>query len=69
VSYAIQKGKALNELSLSEYKQFSSLFGEDAKSLTIESAIAARDNIGGTAPKQVNKALARAKKIVSGGSS
>ena len=68
VSYAAQKGKALNELSLAEYKQFSPLFGEDVRSITTETSIAARDNIGGTAPKQVNKALARARKIVSGDS-
>ena len=67
VNYAAQKGKALNELSLAEYKQFSPLFGEDARSITTETSIAARDNTGGTAPKQVNKALARARKIVSGG--
>jgi argininosuccinate lyase len=67
VSYTAQKGKALNELSLAEYKQFSPLFGEDARSITTETSIAARDNTGGTAPKQVNKALARARKIVSGG--
>jgi len=69
VSYAAQKGKALNELSLVEYKQFSPLFGEDVRSITTETSIAARDNTGGTAPKQVNKALARARKIVSGDSS
>jgi len=68
VSYAAQKGKALHELSLAEYKQFSPLFGEDVRSITTETSIAARDNIGGTAPKQVNKALARARKIVSGDS-
>ncbi len=68
VSYAAQKGKALNELSPAEYKQFSPLFGEDVRSITTETSIAARDNTGGTAPKQVNKALARARKIVSGDS-
>ncbi len=68
VSYAAQKGKALHELSLAEYKQFSPLFGEDVRSITTETSIAARDNTGGTAPKQVNKALARARKIVSGDS-
>jgi len=69
VSYAAQKGKALNELSPAEYKQFSPLFSEDVRSITTETSIAARDNTGGTAPKQVNKALARARKIVSGDSS
>ena len=68
VSYAVKKGKALHELSLAEYKQFSPLFGEDVSSITTETSIAARDNTGGTAPKQVNKALARARKIASGDS-
>ena len=64
VSYAMKKGKSFSELSLAEYKEFSPLFGEDAHSITVESSIAARDNIGGTSPKQVDKALANAKKII-----
>jgi len=64
VSYAMEKGKSFSELSLAEYKEFSPLFGEDVYSITIESSIAARDNIGGTAPKQVERALANAKKIL-----
>jgi len=64
VSYAIKKGKSFSELSLAEYREFSPLFEEDVHSITIESSIAARDNIGGTAPKQVDRALANAKKIV-----
>ena len=64
VSYAMEKGKSLSELSLTEYKEFSPLFGEEVYSITIESSIAARDNTGGTAPKQVERALANAKKIV-----
>jgi argininosuccinate lyase len=64
VSYAMEKGKSFTELSLSEYKGFSPLFGEDVYSITIEASIAARDVIGGTAPKQVARALAAAKKIL-----
>jgi argininosuccinate lyase len=64
VSYAMEKGKPFSELSLSEYKGFSPLFGEDVYSITIESSIAARDVIGGTAPKQVARALTAAKKIL-----
>jgi len=64
VSYAVEKGKSLGELSLAEYKGFSPLFGEDVRSITVESSLAARDVIGGTAPKQVDEALATAKKIV-----
>ena len=64
VSYAMEKGKSFSELSLTEYKAFSPLFGEDIYSITIESSLAARDIIGGTAPKQVEQALATARKIV-----
>jgi argininosuccinate lyase len=66
VSYAIEKGKPLSELKPAEYKQFSPLFSDDVYSITVESSIAARDNIGGTAPKQVARALANARKIIKG---
>jgi argininosuccinate lyase len=64
VSYAAEKGKSFGELSLSEYQNFSPLFGKDVYSITVESAIAARDVIGGTAPKRVAQALENAKKII-----
>jgi len=64
VSYAMEKGKAFGQLSLAEYKKFSPLFERDVHSITIESSIAARDVVGGTAPRQVTQALARAKKII-----
>jgi argininosuccinate lyase len=64
VSYAAGKGKSFDELSLAEYKDFSPLFGKDVYSITVESSIAARDITGGTAPKQVERALAAAKKIM-----
>ena len=64
VGYAMEKGKLFSELSLNEYKGFSPLFGEDVYSITVESSIAARDVIGGTAPKQVDRALDNAKKII-----
>ncbi len=66
VSYAIEKGKTFSELKLTEYKKFSPLFGDDVYSITVESSLTARDNIGGTAPKQVEQALAIAKKITGG---
>jgi argininosuccinate lyase len=66
VSYALGKGESLGALKISEYKKFSSLFGSDVYSVTVESSLAARDNIGGTAPRQVRKALAVAKKIIGG---
>jgi argininosuccinate lyase len=67
VSDAIKKDKTFGELKLEEYKKFSPLFGEDVYSITVESSLAARDVTGGTAPKQVKKALAEAKKIIKGG--
>ena len=60
----MDKDKSLNELSLTDYKGFSPLFGEDVYSITVESSIATRDAIGGTAPRQVERALATAKKII-----
>jgi argininosuccinate lyase len=62
VSYAIEEDKPLSKLTLAEYKKFCSLFEDDVFSITIESSLAARNVIGGTAPKQVAKALAAAKK-------
>ena len=63
VSYATKKSKSFGELSLAEYKDFSPLFDDDVYSITVETSLAARDVIGGTAPKQVEKALAAAKKV------
>jgi argininosuccinate lyase len=67
VSYASRKGKSFARLTLSEYKKFSPLFGADVRSITIESSLTARDVIGGTAPRQVKKALTRARKILARG--
>jgi len=67
VSYAMGKNKSFSELSLSEYSEFSPLFGEDVYSITVESSIASKDVIGGTAPKQVAQALATARKIIEEG--
>jgi len=64
VSYAMEKGKSFSDLSLEEYKGFSPLFGEDVYSITVESSIAARDVIGGTAPRQVEQALDNARKTI-----
>ncbi len=63
-SYAIKKKKSFSEISLAEYKNFSALFDEDVYSITVESSIAARDVIGGTAPRQVAQALVRAQKMI-----
>ena len=67
VKYAIAKGKGFQELSLGDYKKFSSLFNNDVYSVTIETSVEARNIIGGTAPKQVLAALNAARKLVSKG--
>ncbi|MFC1970903.1 argininosuccinate lyase [Chloroflexota bacterium] len=64
VNYAVDKGKSFAQLSLGEFKEFSPIFAEDVFKITIESSIASRDITGGTAPKQVEQALAAARKIV-----
>jgi argininosuccinate lyase len=63
VRYASRKGKSLAELKLAEYKKFSPLFAKDVYSITIESSLAARNIVGGTAPEQVEKEIAAAKKM------
>ena len=67
VSYAVEKGRSFDQLKINEYKEFSPLFGEDVYAITVESSLAARDVTGGTAPKQVGRALAAARKIVAQG--
>jgi argininosuccinate lyase len=64
VSYAIEQNKPFSELKLTEYKKFSKSFEKDVFSITIESSLAARDVTGGTAPRQVAKTLAAAKKAI-----
>ncbi len=64
VTYAIGNGKTLRRLRLDEYRQFSPKFDEDVFSITAASSLAARDNPGGTAPRQVARALVAARKIV-----
>jgi argininosuccinate lyase len=64
VSYASSQDKTLNMLSLEAYKQYSPLFEEDVYSITVDSSLTARDNIGGTAPKQVEQALVNARKAL-----
>lgn len=60
VALAIKENCDLSELSLAQLQQFSSAIGEDVFDyLTLEGSLAARDHLGGTAPNQVKKAIAR----------
>jgi len=66
VRYAVQKGKTLSDIELGEYRKFCREFDNDVKCITVQSAMAARDAYGGTAPEQVEKALAAARKSLDG---
>jgi len=64
VSYAAEQGKPFSQLTIKEYQQFSKLFDEDVFGITVAASLAARDVTGGTAPPQVAKALAAARKML-----
>lgn len=60
VRYCVDQQCDLSDLSLEALQNFSKLIDEDVFAvLTLEGSVAARDHIGGTAPNQVRKAIAR----------
>jgi argininosuccinate lyase len=62
VAYGIEHSKDLGEFTLAELQQFSSTIDEDVFDvLTLEGSVAARDHLGGTAPKQVAAAVTAAR--------
>jgi argininosuccinate lyase len=62
VRAAETKGCDLADLPLAELKQFSPLIGDDVSAvLTVAGSLAARDHVGGTAPRQVKAAIGRAR--------
>jgi argininosuccinate lyase len=62
VSYAIEKQKQLDELSLEELQTFHQGIQDDVFGvLTLSGSVAARNHPGGTAPQQVRAAIARAR--------
>ncbi len=66
VRFAEQKSCDLAELKLEELQQFSNLIADDIYGvLTLEGSLAARNHTGGTAPQQVDAAIARARKTIS----
>ncbi len=68
VRHAEQKGCDLAEISLAELKEFSMLIENDVyQVLSLEGSLASRDHIGGTAPAQVEAAIARARTRLSSG--
>ncbi|AKG53859.1 argininosuccinate lyase [Dehalogenimonas sp. WBC-2] len=64
VSQCAKERRTFPEMTLEEYRQFSPLFGQDVLEITIATSIDSRNNQGGTARKQVEKALATAKELL-----
>ena len=58
---AQREGKALADLPLETYREFSPLFDGDVLSITVDTSVAARELPGGTGPESVRQALSRAK--------
>jgi argininosuccinate lyase len=62
VHYAIEQGKPLSDLSLSELQTFGAMIQQDVYDvLTLEGSVNARSHFGGTAPTRVSEALESAK--------
>ena len=67
VRRAAEKSIDLAQLGVDELKQFSNLIDADViDKLSLEGSMAARNHIGGTAPKQVRAAIVRARRWLAG---
>ena len=65
VSFSIDKGVALSDLSLEELKSFSPAFEEDVfEAISLETCVKERKSYGGTSPKMVEKAIANLDKFL-----
>ena len=62
--YAASAGKGLHQLGLEEYRRFSERFDQGVLIITPATSVGARDIPGGTAPRQVEAALKRAKSLL-----
>ncbi len=61
VALGVRENRDLSELTLAELQQFSNLIEQDVFAvLTLSGSVAARDHLGGTAPRQVKAAIERA---------
>ncbi len=65
VRTCVDRGCDLSDLTLDEMRQFSPLIEQDIFGvLTLEGSVAARDHVGGTAPRQVRAAIARVRSLL-----
>jgi argininosuccinate lyase len=68
VAFGIREGRDLADMTLEELRAFSPRIDEDVFAvLSLEGSLAARDHIGGTAPRQVRAAIARARARLAAG--
>ncbi len=62
VRFGVEQSRDLSDMSLDELRSFSDAIENDVfEVLTLEGSIAARNHIGGTAPRQVKAAIKRAR--------
>jgi argininosuccinate lyase len=62
VSFAIEEGIPLEQLSIEQYREFSPVFDETLyEAITVEASLASKAARGGTSPERVGEALDRAK--------
>lgn len=67
VAMGVSTGKDLSELTLADLQQFSDKIEADVfEVLTLEGSVGSRNHVGGTAPEQVKKAIARAQTELAG---
>ena len=59
--YAAEVGKRFDEMTLEEYRRFSTDFDDDILGITVATALDVRGVSGGTAPSQVAAVLKRVK--------
>lgn len=59
--YAVERGVQFEQLTLEEYRNFSTLFDKEVLSISVDSSVAARDVPGGTAFGRVQQAINEAK--------
>ena len=65
VLFAVEQDRELNDLSLSEFRQFSDSIDEDVfEALDLQNTLAAKAQTGGTSPDRVKEAIAAARKRV-----
>ena len=62
----VARGIGFSNLTISDFQEVSDLFDADVMEITLESAVAARNIPGGTAPNRVSEAIAEAKQMLAG---